>query len=349
MGEYGTDRWENSLYPSLRDNKQEYACLLNFFAVAQDVMDVLGLNKEFFDMDKNSETDGHGYSWLIQHAKDLNRLGKLSLFSTATNNSLNNNEYLFPRPQTDRYQIKTHYMLDPSSLFPVEMLQIQTHHSVLDMCAAPGGKTLAISQLLFNETNGGQKGKLFANELDPNRRKRLLTVVKEYIPKHLFDQDDHSGNVIVTGCDGASRQSLQRDYAWNSFDRILVDACCSAERHLIQQPNILVQDWSIQHATVKKPKVQKQLLLNALELLKSGNGRLVYATCSINTAENDQVIQYALDQHRKNTSCSIRVIKPSFSVGESTKYGWIILPDSHPTYHWGPSYFCILEKTSLDK
>lgn len=342
--EYGIDRWRNSLYPALKNSKQEYACLLNSFAVAQDVMEALELNKEFFNQ---SSMDGK-YSWLVQQMKDLSILGRISLLSAMICDS-SKDEYFFPKPLPDRYQIKTHYMLDPSSLFPVEMLQVKTNHRVLDMCAAPGGKSLAICQLLFGDRNESPNGRLFANELDHSRRKRLINVLKEYLPKYLFDQDNRDSSIVVTGCDGTSKQSLQRHYSPNSFDRILIDACCSAERHLIQQPNILIQDWSIQHSTLKKPKIQKQLLLNGLELLKPGIGRLVYSTCSINPAENDQVIQHVLDQYNKKSLYSIQVVKHDCSFGEPTIHGMIILPDSHSRYHWGPAYFCILEKLLSNK
>ena len=71
-----------------------------------------------------------------------------------------------------------YYILDAASILPVLALDVQEHHAVLDMCAAPGGKSVAISFLL------GPKGTLTANEVSSSRRLRLKRVTDDYIPAH---------------------------------------------------------------------------------------------------------------------------------------------------------------------
>jgi len=67
-------------------------------------------------------------------------------------------------------------------------------------------------------------------------------------------------------------------------------------------------------------------------------GIVVYSTCSINKCENDGVIEKFLDKSRMD----IEIVKREYEVGESTDYGWIVLPDR--SAGWGPLYFCVLKR-----
>ncbi|MCB0383919.1 MAG: RsmB/NOP family class I SAM-dependent RNA methyltransferase, partial [Bdellovibrionales bacterium] len=164
-----------------------------------------------------------------------------------------------------------YYVLDPASVLVARALQVNSNDQVLDMCAAPGGKTLVLAQTL------GQEGLLEANELSPARRARLTKVIQQYIPKPLRQR------LFVKGKD-ALRFGL---VAKESYDRILLDAPCSGERHLLANSSELKQ-WKPKRISSLSRK-QYSLLASGIEALKPG-GRLVYSTCALSPEENDQVI-----------------------------------------------------------
>ncbi|KAI7860671.1 hypothetical protein BDC45DRAFT_422882, partial [Circinella umbellata] len=85
-------------------------------------------------------------------------------------------ERRFPPPQKDRFGITDYYILDAGSVLATEALDIQPDDRVLDLCAAPGGKSISIMQRL------GEYGSLTVNELSPDRRRRLRQVFDGYLP-----------------------------------------------------------------------------------------------------------------------------------------------------------------------
>lgn len=211
------------------------------------------------------------------------------------------------------------YFMDPGSILVAKALNVQDGDLVLDMCAAPGGKTLVIAEALK------ESGELFANEISENRRARLKKVIQDYIPRDIRER------VWVKGSDGMNYGMKSP----NHFDKILLDAPCSGEKHLLQTPREL-KEWS-KKRTENLAKRQYGLLCSAMLALKP-KGRLVYSTCSISPLENDGVIERFLE--RKGDSATL--VRENFlSIGEQTQYGTIFLPD-HAGF--GPLYFAVLEK-----
>ena len=230
----------------------------------------------------------------------------------------------YPKPsRTNNEEMLSHYIMDYASILVVEQLQLEPLHKVLDMCAAPGGKAIAIGQVL--KSHGGSL--LHCNEINGERRKRLAIAIANYLPQEI------SVPVLITHRD-ATRWTLPE-----SFDRILVDAPCSAERHMVQSELNLLSYWTIDKI-MEKSKLQKELLIKAIELLKI-DGIVVYATCSINIMENDDVVQYAL----RHSDWVCQPITQPLSIGEATKYGHIILPDV--CHGAGPIYLASIKKVSL--
>lgn len=226
----------------------------------------------------------------------------------------------------DRIEIKSDdglsdfYVMDPASIFPAAALEVQDGHEVADFCAAPGGKSLIIAENLRTS------GRLVANELSDGRRGRLRAVMHDYLPPEVLER------MRVTGHD-ATRWCL---YETEAYDRILLDAPCSGERHLLANEEEMSQ-WS--PARSKNLAVrQYALLASALAVVRSG-GRIVYSTCSLSNLENDSVIARLL----KKRAGEARVIKQEFAIGEPTEHGWVILPDRSG---YGPIYFSILEHVS---
>lgn len=214
----------------------------------------------------------------------------------------------------------SHYVMDPASILAARALNVQPGDKVLDMCAAPGGKTLILAESL--------PGELIANELSNDRRARLMKVMQQYIPRELRD------HIFVTGKEGGKFALTHKEY----FDRILVDAPCSGERHLLKNQKEM-QDWSPSR-TKKLAQRQYALLTAALLACKQG-GRIVYSTCSISTLENDGVIE---ELFRRKGEVFRLVEQENLSAndkGEKTKFGQIFLPD---ICQMGPIYFSILEK-----
>lgn len=210
-----------------------------------------------------------------------------------------------------------YYLLDAASILSARALKAGPEHKVLDMCAAPGGKSLAIQ---FNRL----EGELVVNELSRERRTRLRRVLDEYIPK------DKQENIRVTGFDATTWCLHEKE----AFDRILLDAPCSSERHLLENPGKLT-DWK-EGRSKRLSKLQYSLLASAIQVLRPG-GRIVYSTCSISPLENDKVVERLF----KRKGEGLRVIHEELPLGERTEYGTIVLPDQGG---WGPLYISVIEK-----
>ena len=170
------------------------------------------------------------------------------------------------------------YYLDQASIYAAQALPPIDEGSYLDMCAAPGGKTLVLASGM------GQGAQIQANELSRARRARLLTVLDEHLPP------DIRTRIEVTGYDAATLPRYRQAY----YDRILLDAPCSSERHVITDEKYLAC-WT--PARIKMLAQRQWALLSAAFLLLKPGGFLVYATCALADAENDGVVQKLLKKY----------------------------------------------------
>ncbi len=219
------------------------------------------------------------------------------------------------------------YFLDPASLRVAALLDVQPGDAVLDLCAAPGGKALCIADALVDD-DGGLDGHLHLNELSDARRFRLLSTLRGWLPAPA------ASAILLTGHDG-SRFGLHRP---DAFDRVLLDAPCSSERH------VLLDAAALQAWTPSRPRqlAQRQfaLLCAAIDACRPG-GRVVYATCALLEAENDAVVARALTRRSGRVH---KVALPAsdlrLSGSEPTAHGWRWLPD---TSGEGPMYAALLE------
>lgn len=217
--------------------------------------------------------------------------------------------------------LKSHYVMDAASVIVARNLKPTPGAKVLDMCAAPGGKSL----VLFEEMEG--KGHLVLNELSRNRKERLRRVVSEYVPQEMREIID------IRGFDGNKYGLNLKD----EFDFVLLDAPCSGERHTLNDQKYLNM-WS-KKRTRNLAGLQYSLLCSALLTLKSG-GEVLYSTCSISSLENDEVIAKVLK--KKGDQVELVHDLDTFGFGEKTEYGTIFLPDKEGSI--GPLYMCKLRK-----
>jgi len=217
------------------------------------------------------------------------------------------------------------YALDPASTEAARALGVAAGDHVADFCSAPGGKLLT---LMFDAARAGifDQVKFIANDLSPARVARLKAVLHDCLPPEIL------AKIEVRKSD-ASRWGVRARADGTQFDKILLDAPCSGEGHLLRSPQELAR-WSVKG--MKRLAVrQHSLLCSALDCLKPG-GRLVYSTCTISPLENDGVIE-RLQESRAN---QFSIVTES-AVGEATRFGRMILPDSH---EGGPIFFSVLEK-----
>lgn len=165
------------------------------------------------------------------------------------------------------------YLQDPSTRVPVELLAPSAGESVIDLCAAPGGKALLIADAMT-------AGRLVAVDLPSARIDRL----KENLSR--------TGGVepaLVQGDVLGDLPALLREHKLPAiYDAVLIDVPCSNTGVMRHRVDV---KWRLQAGDFKKhPRQQRAMLGVAAGLVRPG-GRLVYSTCSIDTEENEQVIR----------------------------------------------------------
>lgn len=236
-------------------------------------------------------------------------------------------QYLALRNDVFRY-----YFMDPASVIVAQSLPIKLGDRVLDMCAAPGGKSLILAEKLFLEGEGGE---LFCNELANPRRERLKYILQNYIPR------EKRQSVFIKGIDGQLFGRREPE----SFDAILLDAPCTGERHLLEDAGEY-KKWTVKRTRNNSIR-QFSLLSSAWHALKPG-GYIMYSTCSISNAENDDVVQKLKDR-REVEIVRLEHLQSCHFV-EKSQFGYQILPDrpwnSEKQDHFGagPMYFSLIRK-----
>jgi 16S rRNA C967 or C1407 C5-methylase (RsmB/RsmF family) len=157
-----------------------------------------------------------------------------------------------------------------ASVFACLQVNCKPGNKVLDMCAAPGIKSLCLQLLHQNQLD------LYVNDLSHDRLIRLRSLFEQFsCPLPTFSNQPG--------------QTLARVYPEQSFDAVLLDAPCSGEGTILGGDDAALQTWS--PAKVKRlAGLQRKLLMTA-DKLCAANGTLVYATCTLNKTENESVIR----------------------------------------------------------
>ncbi len=187
------------------------------------------------------------------------------------------------------------YIQEPAAMVPVESIEIQPDWKVLDLCAAPGGKSSQIKNKL------GENGVLVSNEIVPSRCKILTGNMERMGFKN-----------TVTTC--MHPQKLQKEFP-ETFDMIMVDAPCSGEG-MFRKEEIAIDEWTPENVKMCAER-QEEILDCAVKMLKKG-GYIVYSTCTFSLEENEMTVDAFLQRYpdfelipvtnkvRENTSDGIR-------------------------------------------
>lgn len=193
------------------------------------------------------------------------------------------------------YYAGLYYIQEPSAMAPAAMLPIEEGDRVLDLCAAPGGKSTELGAKL-NRT-----GMLVSNDISASRAKALLKNIEiNGIPNALIVNE--------------APHKLAENFP-EFFDKILVDAPCSGEGMFRKEPAI-IKNWE-QYGVGYYSKLQREILPSAIKMLKPG-GYMVYSTCTFSTLEDEGSLKFILDNFPE-----MSVVKMDYDFGDHGHPEWM--------------------------
>ncbi|MDO4187623.1 MAG: RsmB/NOP family class I SAM-dependent RNA methyltransferase [Lachnospiraceae bacterium] len=172
------------------------------------------------------------------------------------------------------HEAGAYYIQEPSAMSPVEYLSIEKGDRVLDLCAAPGGKSTQIAGKLKGE------GILISNEIMPDRARILSENIERMGVRNALVISEDPRNIS--------------DKFAGFFDKVLVDAPCSGEG-MFRRSETAVNEWSIDNVKLCADR-QEWILDEAATMLRDG-GVLVYSTCTFSKEENENQIKDFLVRH----------------------------------------------------
>jgi len=224
-----------------------------------------------------------------------------------------------------------YYIQDPSAMLPAEMLDPKPGEWVLDLCAAPGGKTVQLAAMMKNT------GFLLANDISPKRVKPLRRNLENI----------GVANAIVTY---ESPEFLSTKFG-EKFDKVLVDAPCSGEG-MFRKDTSARTAWN-RHDPKEVQQLQRDIIRSAWKMVKPG-GIMVYSTCTFNPDENEYNIIWALQQYSDMRVTETNV--PSMEL-QSGRTDWVNDDESiscakriwpHLTNAEGHFAVCLLKSEDID-
>ena len=219
----------------------------------------------------------------------------------------------YPLGKSPFFSCGLYYIQEPSAMLVTHFLNIQKDDYILDMCAAPGGKTCAAASQLSED------GLMIANDIVPLRAKILSENVERFGLK----------NTIVTNCDPLVFENQLKGF----FDKIILDAPCSGEG-MFRKSDAAIETWSLEKVH-ECAHIQRQLLDAAMNLLKP-EGQLIYSTCTYNTIENEEQIQYLLNHY----NCSLIPLKKSHGMSSGMNMEEAVR--LYPHHYQGEGHFIAL-------
>lgn len=263
---------------------------------------------------------------LLLNEEKMSKETLLSIYPSLVNHPIISNAFIYDKDELDLgksvyHELGCFYLQEPSAMLPAYLLNPNENDLVLDLCAAPGGKSMQASFLMHN------KGLIISNDLAKNRAFAISENAERL----------GRGNLLIVNNDFSTIEQ----YYLNTFDKIILDAPCSGSG-MFRKQNEMKEDWSI--AKVNKfAEIQKSLILMCYNMLKEG-GEMAYSTCSFSYEEDEEVIKYLLG----NTDAEIYKIddNPIYYVDKKLPYGVHLLPSLFPGEG---HYICLIKKPGILK
>ena len=232
-----------------------------------------------------------------------------------------NHAYLYDK---DEYPLGKHlyhelgyyYLQEPSAMIVSSLIDFKENDVVLDLCAAPGGKSIQASLKM----NG--KGLIISNDISTSRA-MLISNNSERLGLR---------NILITNNDF---KDIYQRYI-NTFDKIILDAPCSGSG-MFRKDELMKEDWSI-NKVYKFAEIQKELITYAYLMLKPG-GLLSYSTCSYSKEEDEDVINHLL----QNSDAQIEDI----NLKDGYKTIGVRLMPSH--FNGEGQYICHIRKPGISQ
>ena len=213
---------------------------------------------------------------LLLNTEKMSQERLLSIYPSLKKHPIVKNAFIYDKDELDLgksvyHELGCFYLQEPSAMLPAYLLNPEPGDLVLDLCAAPGGKSMQASLLMQNE------GLIISNDISKSRAFAIVENAERL----------GRGNLLITNNDF----SLIYDKFINTFDKIILDATCSGSG-MFRKENKMQLDWSYQKV-LKNAEIQKSLITMSYDMLKPG-GVMVYSTCSFSYEEDEEVVEHLL-------------------------------------------------------
>ena len=269
----------------------------------------------------NRSLEGESQHALLLNEEKMSQETLLKIYPSLKRHPIIPNAFLYNKNELELgksvyHELGCFYLQEPSAMLPAFLLNPKEGEIVLDLCAAPGGKSMQASLLMKNT------GLIVANDLARTRAYAISENAERM----------GRGNLLIVNNDFSS---IYQHYL-NTFDRIILDAPCSGSG-MFRKQSEMKDDWSYAKVT-KYAEIQKELILYAYKMLKEG-GEMVYSTCSFSYEEDEEVVDYLLN----NTDATIKQIEvnPLYFVNPNKPLGIHLLPSMFPGEG---HYVCLIKK-----
>ncbi|MCR8659148.1 RsmB/NOP family class I SAM-dependent RNA methyltransferase [Paenibacillus endoradicis] len=193
------------------------------------------------------------------------------------------------------YHAGMYYIQEPSAMVPVELLDVQPGQRVLDLCAAPGGKSTQIASKLQGQ------GIIVSNDIATERTKVLAKNIELAGVRNAVVMNEHPSQIAT------------KFPQW--FDRVLIDAPCSGEG-MFRKNESMIEEWG-NFSVDRCSSMQREILDDVAKMVAPG-GQIVYSTCTFSPEENEEQIARFLTR------------QPDFTVVQvEDNWGW-----AHGKHQW---------------